>query len=185
MNVIDVMTAKPVTIRANRTLQDALKLMEQAHCKHLPVISTQGHLIGVLSDRDCRYALNSPYTLLSEDDEYDNIGKNASQQRKDNEAALAQALSERAKHLKVREIMTTAPIVIEPDAPASDAARLMLTHRIGCLPVMRAETLVGIVTRSDMLVAFMNIHRRYEIITGQVEPTANFTNVGLHSAGGD
>jgi predicted transcriptional regulator len=37
----------------------------------------------------------------------------------------------------------------------------MLTHRIGCLPVMRGETLVGIITRSDLLVAFMTIHEHY------------------------
>lgn len=166
MNVIDVMTANPVTIRANKTLQDALGLMEQAHCKHLPVISTQGHLIGVLSDRDCRYALNSPFTLRSDD----------------NNTALAKELTIQAKRLQVRAIMTAAPIIIEPDAPASDAARLMLTHRIGCLPVMRGETLVGIVTRSDMLVAFMNVHRRYEIITGQMEPPAMLNGIGMRGA---
>jgi len=60
--------------------------------------------------------------------------------------------------------MTPAPIVVEPNAAASEAARLMLTHRIGCLPVMRVETLVGVITRSDILVAFMNIHQHYEHI---------------------
>lgn len=41
----------------------------------------------------------------------------------------------------------------------------MLNHRIGCLPVMRAETLIGIVTRSDTLIAFMNVYRHYRSIS--------------------
>jgi CBS domain-containing protein len=95
--------------------------------------------VGVISDRDCRYALNSPFILREKwQDE------------------------ELTDNLMVRAVMTPAPIIVEPQAPASEAARLMLKHRIGCLPVMRVETLVGIVTRSDMLVAFMTIHQYYE-----------------------
>jgi CBS domain-containing protein len=60
--------------------------------------------------------------------------------------------------------MTPAPIVVEPEMDADEAARLMLTNHIGCLPVMRSETLVGIVTTSDMLVAFMNLYKRLRIL---------------------
>jgi len=139
MNVIDVMTANPVTIRPNQPLRAAIERMESVHCKHLPVISQSGHLVGVISDRDCRYALNSPFATTEHTRQEDLADK-----------------------LIVRDVMTAAPIIIEAHIPASEAARLMLTHRIGCLPVMRAETLIGITTRSDLLVAFMNVHRRYE-----------------------
>jgi predicted transcriptional regulator len=54
--------------------------------------------------------------------------------------------------------MTPAPIIIEPHAPVVQAARLMLVNHISSLPVMRSETLVGIVTKSDILVAFMRYH---------------------------
>ena len=57
-------------------------------------------------------------------------------------------------------MMTPAPIVIAPDARADEAARMMLKNQISCLPVMRDETLVGIVTRSDFLLAFMNIMQK-------------------------
>jgi predicted transcriptional regulator len=56
--------------------------------------------------------------------------------------------------------MTPAPTVVEPGTSADEAARLMLMHEIGCLPVMRSETLVGIITRSDILLAFINYHNR-------------------------
>ena len=63
MNVSDIMTKKPVTARLDTTLREALEMMQQNNCHHLPVLGTNGHLIGILSDRDCRTALNSPHTL--------------------------------------------------------------------------------------------------------------------------
>lgn len=141
MNVLDIMTANPITIRLEKTLRDALETMEQHNCKHLPVLSAGGHLVGVLSDRDCRYALNSPFIM---------------REKWQDEALI--------NTLQIRAVMSAAPIIVEPSAPAAEAARLMLSHRIGCLPVMRGETLIGIVTRSDILVAFMNMQRRYEAV---------------------
>jgi len=142
MNVVDIMTTQPIVIRADQTLRDALELMERQSIKHLPVVSTQKHLIGILSDRDCRYALNSPFTAREH---------------------WKQDLNQ-VNRLSVRSIMTPAPIIVEPQVPAAEAARLMLMHKIGCLPVMRAETLIGIITRSDVLVAFMTMQRRYDAI---------------------
>lgn len=142
MNVVDIMTENPITISPGATLRQALNLMEAHHFMHLPVVSNQRHLVGILSDRDCRRALNSPFVLRErwQDDEL-------------------------LDSLEVREIMSAAPIIVEPDAPATEAARLMLTHQIGCLPVMRAETLVGIITRSDILSAFMQIYGKIEILS--------------------
>jgi len=137
MNVSDIMTEKPTTVHLNTTLHEALEIMERLSCHHLPVLGTNGHLIGILSDRDCRTALNSPYIL---------------RERWQDETL--------ATHLPVRAMMTPAPIVIAPEAAAEEAARIMLNHQISCLPVMRDETLVGIVTRSDILLAFMNLSQR-------------------------
>lgn len=133
MNVADIMTQKPVTVRADQTIAYALEKMRSIGCRHLPVLSTDGHVIGVLSDRDCRTALNSPHIA---NDRWDN--------------------DELAKHLTVAIAMSAAPINVEPSAPVSEAAHLMLVNHIGCLPVMRGETLIGIVTTSDILMAFIN-----------------------------
>lgn len=139
MNVLEIMTANPVTIRYERPLREALELMQKHGIKHLPAISGSGHVAGVLSDRDCRYALNSPFIL----------------REKWQDDALVNSI-------QVRAVMSPAPIIVEPSAPATEAARLMLTHKIGCLPVMRGETLVGILTRSDLLIAFMTLSKRFE-----------------------
>ncbi len=134
MNVADIMTANPVTIDQNKTLRDALEAMETVGCHHLPVTGYDGHIVGILSDRDCRTALNSPYIMRErwQDDEL-------------------------VHTLLVRTMMTPAPIIVEPDAPAAEAARLMLKNHISCLPVMRSETLIGIITTSDILIAFMQM----------------------------
>ncbi|MEL6308322.1 MAG: CBS domain-containing protein [Chloroflexota bacterium] len=145
MNVLDMMTKDPITVQADFSLRKALSIMDQNSIKHVPVMSKQGHLIGVLSDRDCRHALNSPFVMR--------------ERWQDEELAI---------RVQVRSVMTPAPIVVEPNTPADKAVGLMLEHRIGCLPVMRAETLVGIITRSDILVAFMNMHRHYERIAQDI-----------------
>ncbi|MCU0496540.1 MAG: CBS domain-containing protein [Anaerolineae bacterium] len=137
MNVVDIMTHKPVTIRADQSLARALTLMQEVGCRHLPVISHDGHLIGVISDRDCRTVMNSPLVDQNPDD----------------------LLTRTA----VRNAMSAAPIATEPHCSAAEAARLMLENHIGCLPVMRGETIVGIVTTSDIMMAFVRMQ------TGQLE----------------
>ena len=134
MNVSDIMTAKPATILQDDSLHAALELMDQMGCHHLPVLSSDGHLVGLISDRDCRKALNLP--LIQRD------------HWKDRDIA---------SQIPIRSLMSPAPIIVEPNAPAEEAVRLMLVNRIGSLPVMRSETLVGIVTKSDILTAFMRL----------------------------
>jgi CBS domain-containing protein len=137
MNVADIMTRNPATIRHDATLALALEIMEEVDCRHLPVLSADSHLVGILSDRDCRLALNAPHILRERWQDEDII-----------------------QHTQIAGIMTPAPIVTEADVPACEAARLMLTHHVSALPVMRGETLIGIVTTSDLLAAFMGLVKR-------------------------
>ncbi|MEO8392227.1 MAG: CBS domain-containing protein [Chloroflexota bacterium] len=137
MNVCDVMTARPTVIASGATLREALTLMCDAGCHHLPVVSAEKHLIGVLSFHDCQRVLGD---LLTDMQVPDNLSH--------------------ASAMHVSDAMTPAPTIVEPDALAHEAAHLMLEHVIGCLPVMRGETLVGIVTRSDLLMAFMNLSQK-------------------------
>ena len=137
MNVYDVMTVHPGVILPKAPLAEALDQMRALGCHHLPVISAEQHLIGILSFYDCQRALGD---LLK---------------------GIEQPQNEKlARETCVASAMTPAPIVVEPDTSADEAARLMLEHVIGCLPVMRGETLVGIITRSDLLMAFMNLSQK-------------------------
>lgn len=146
MNVSDVMTAQPVVIFSDSSLSDALEMMRRIGCHHLPVISEEKHLIGILSFHDCQRVLGSLLTGMKPPLD-----------------------SSHANELRVSSAMTPAPIVVEPDSAAEHAARLMLEHFIGCLPVMRGETLVGIVTRSDLLMAFMALSERAGLSNGSAD----------------
>lgn len=137
MNVSDVMTLHPATISPEATLTQAIGILRELGCHHLPVISAEKHLIGILSAHDCEQALSE---TLDKPGPIVNL-------------TLANAVP-------VSMVMTPAPIIVEPDAPAHEAARLMLEHYIGCLPVMRGETLIGIITRSDLLTAFISLCHR-------------------------
>lgn len=70
----------------------------------------------------------------------------------------------------VGELMTKSPIVTAPDVPIESAAALLSEHRIGCLPVVEDEELVGILTDSDLLRAFVDLmvgrepHTRIELL---------------------
>jgi acetoin utilization protein AcuB len=118
MNVSDIMTRNPVTIQPDSILREALEVMEQVGCHHLPVLSAENHLIGIITARDCRVALSLPDVVREYWQE-----------------------DELAARLLVRTVMSPAPITTEPDATAKEAARLMLTHYVSCLPVMLSETL--------------------------------------------
>lgn len=136
MKVTDIMTHNPVTIRPDNTLREALEAMEQNDCHHLPVLSGEGHLVGIITARDCRLALRLPDIVQ----EY----------WRDEDLA---------NRLLVGAVMTVAPITAEPEMPVVEAARLLLVHYVSCLPVMRGESLVGIITISDVLVAFVKMYR--------------------------
>jgi predicted transcriptional regulator len=56
----------------------------------------------------------------------------------------------------VNSLMTLSPVVIAQDAPAEEAARLMIDRQIDCLPVVRENRLVGIITSTDILRAFIH-----------------------------
>ena len=142
MFVADIMTRDPVTIRQGATLTRALKIMLEREYQQLPVLSDQGHVIGLISQRDCRRILDLPES--------------------GSELEALAAINGKHDKLRVGDHMRPAPIVVEPDTPVHEAARLMTTHHVRCLPVMRGETLVGIITTSDLLIAFMRTLRRDE-----------------------
>ncbi len=68
----------------------------------------------------------------------------------------------------VDDVMTVKPVVIIPDAPVDEAARVLRAHKIGALPVVEGKRLVGILTETDVLDAFVDL-------SGVTEPTYHLT----------
>lgn len=100
--------------------------------RHLPVLDGD-RLVGVVTDRDLRLAM--PPIWADDRDE------------------LRDALNTR----RVSEVMIRDIITVPSDTPVEYAAKLLYTHRIGCLPVVDDDRLVGILTETDLLRAFAEL----------------------------
>ena len=125
--VEQVMTCDPTTISPDEPLRVAIDRMRERNCRRLPVVQS-GKLVGIISDRDLRRATNSPVVM---------------QERWYNEFLLDK--------ITVRACMSAEPITITAQTRIADAARVMRDRKIGGLPVVEGERLVGIVTETDLL----------------------------------
>jgi CBS domain-containing protein len=128
MRVRDVMTAEVTTLQRNDKLTLADDIMRLGRIRHLPVVDENGQLAGILSQRDLF------------------------------RGALAKALGygERAQRhlmdtLVVKELMTSDVITTTPDTLLAEAAQMLVERKIGCLPVVEAGRLVGIITEGDFV----------------------------------
>lgn len=134
MLVKDRMTSDPVTVSPDDTLGHALELSRSRRIRHLPVVTGNRRLCGILSDRDIRSAMPS---------------------------LLAAADEQRASFLSgtpVATVMSRDVVTVLPHEPIESAARLMHRHRIGALPVVDHQgRLHGIVTETDILHTFVEI----------------------------
>jgi len=61
------------------------------------------------------------------------------------------------ERLYVHQFMSTPVITITADCPMEDAARIMVQRKIGCLPVMEVDALLGIITETDILKTFVDV----------------------------
>jgi acetoin utilization protein AcuB len=131
--VREIMPEKMVTISADDTLATVEDIMTLGHVRHMPVVRA-GKLVGVVSERDLLRASLS------------NLNELASQQRR----AFLQVV-------EINRVMSEPPIVIDPESSVEEAARVMVEHKIGCLPVVEGEKLLGLVTETDVLAYFAGI----------------------------
>lgn len=122
-----IMQEKIVTISAGESLSTVEDIMRLGRVRHMPVVSS-GKLVGVVSERDLlRGSLSS-------------LSSHRTAERK----AFLYAV-------EIGRVMSQPPIVIEPDASVRQAAQVMAENKIGCLPVVDGEELIGIVTETDVL----------------------------------
>jgi acetoin utilization protein AcuB len=133
MLVYDWMTRDPLTVGPKTPVQTAWMLMQDRGIRHLPVLDG-GRLVGIVTDRDIRLVLPSPATSLA-----------------------AQEITYLLVKMTVAEVMTRDPLVATPSMSLQDAATTLLRRRVGALPVMAGDRLVGILSHSDVLRAFTTV----------------------------
>jgi len=131
MTVAEWMTAPVMTLKPHDSLWHAHERLAKYRINQFPVVH-EGKLVGIITDRDVRDAYPSELTHLR-----------------------AQDIAEFAEACTVGQIMTRAMVTISSQATIREAAQRLRHHRIGALPVVDGEQLIGILTRSDLLDALL------------------------------
>jgi acetoin utilization protein AcuB len=129
--VRDWMTPDPITISSDADVPEAYWLMVNHKIRRLPVVE-RGKLVGIITLEDLRRMM--PADVIRVDP-----------------ARVSDMLSKTL----VRHMMTKDPKTISASALLIEAASQMLEHRIGALPVMDGDKLVGIITESDIFRALV------------------------------
>ena len=148
MKVAEIMTLHPQAVDAGASLDEALTLMDQHDVRHLPVVDG-GRLGGVVSDRDLLEATGWLPSRVHEA-----RGPHGADQ-------LPSA---------VREIQHSPVVTVSPRDDVVKAAVELLGRRIGCLPVVDGDELVGIVTEMDVIRSFVE-RLRTGRLPSVVDPT--------------
>lgn len=129
-HVRDLMSQPVKTLGPNDTLALADSTMRSERIRHLPVIDDSGRVVGILSQRDLFFN-----ALVR---------------------ALGFGTTTRDRTLNsilVKEAMTPDVVTTAPDTPVRSAAQLMVDRKIGCLPVLEGEVLIGMLSESDVVLA--------------------------------
>jgi CBS domain-containing protein len=137
MKVQEIMTTDVVTIGPEAEIRDVARILVDAGVSGLPVCGAQRELLGVVSEGDILVKESGPPPLRRH-----LLG------RTDGASAKVTAT-------KVREAMTAPVVTISPFAPVAEAARTMCEQGISRLPVVKDGTLVGIISRTDLVRAFV------------------------------
>jgi acetoin utilization protein AcuB len=130
MKVKDIMVKEVATLDVNDELSLANDIMRLGRIRHLPVVDGP-RLVGIISERDLF------------------------------RSSLAQALGygtkatrDLMKTLRIKDVMVTPVITVSPETELKDAVELMINKKIGCLPVVEDDQLVGLVTETDILIQY-------------------------------
>jgi len=131
--VREIMSSVVETLSVGDTLATARRQIQRGRIRHLPVVDGNERVVGLLTHRGILEAWVSHGHPDTE-----------------NVAAVA-------RDVPVEMVMEKDVRTIGPDTPAADAARILESHKLGCLPVVEGGKLVGIVTEAD----FVRFARRY------------------------
>lgn len=128
------MTKDPVTVKTDQSVAEANLCLQENRIRRIPVMDDTDQLIGIVSREDIFNVMPSVV---------------------DGSSAGSQSFF--AESTQVSEIMTPNPMFVEPMTSLETVAKRMRKHKVGGMPVVENGTLVGIITESDIFLAFMEI----------------------------
>ena len=130
------MTSHLYTVKPRDSVARARAILEEHRINQLPVVK-DGMLVGIVTDRDLRDAVNTVATSAQQ-------------------AGAVERAPQTADEIPVETVMTHHVIALALHSTLTNAAELMRRERIGSVPIIDGQSLVGIVTRSDILQAFVS-----------------------------
>jgi len=149
MRAHQMMTPQVFTVGADTSVVEAINKMLRHHISGLPVVDAEGRLIGIISEGD--------FIRRAETGTEHKRGRWLSFLIGTDRVAL-EFVREHGR--KVGEIMTANPFTVTESTPLDEVAQIMATKNVKRLPVMRADRLVGIITRSDFLTVVADFIQR-------------------------
>ncbi|QSB01751.1 CBS domain-containing protein [Methylomonas sp. EFPC1] len=152
MRVAELMTTKVFTVEPHDLIDRVFFLIHYEKIRHLPVVE-KGKLVGIVSDRDLYKALGPK------------SNSNAVEACKD--STQLHVVTQKVVHIMHRGVYT-----VTPETPASEAAAMMAEHRVGALPVVEKDKLVGILSATDILRVFAKLERAHEKLEQQIKEGA-------------
>ena len=142
--VADIMTADPITVSPETSLQEAIQILANNKISGLPVVDKKGKLVGVISETDLTWQATGvdapPYVMFLDSVIY---LQNPAKHNQEVHKALGQT---------VQEAMSDRPVTIRADRLVREAAKLMHEKKLRRLPVVDDNSqLVGIITQGDVI----------------------------------
>lgn len=128
------MSSPVITISENTPVMEALDLMKREHIRRTPVVNAKGKMVGIVSDKDLLNAAPSDATSLS-----------------------VWELNYLITKVRAKDVMTKDVLTVEEDTPIEEAAYVMATNKIGGLPVVRGDEIVGLITETDLFKIFLEL----------------------------
>lgn len=136
MFVSDHMTTDPITVSPETLIPKVREILQTGRFRHLPVVDQDGHLVGMVTDRDLRSA--SPSSVLPPE--------------------RVQACMADLDHTPVSAIMSRATFTLSPFSTLDDALLLLDREKIGALPVVDEENrVIGVFSTRDLMAAYRRL----------------------------
>lgn len=133
MLVGERMSHPVITIPPDMPIIDALNLMKREHIRRTPVVK-DGKMVGIVSDKDLLNASPSQATSLS-----------------------VWEMNYLLSKIRVKDVMTKKVLSVNEDTAIEVAARIMADNKIGGLPVLRGDQVVGIITETDLFKVLLEL----------------------------
>lgn len=145
----DVMTHRVITIHDRAPFKDVVRLIRQHGVSGLPVLDPAGRLVGIVSEADL--ILKEEHAVEGSSRRFGSKGGTGGRN-----GVPPWIRRNKARGLLARDLMTAPVVTVAPGDAVALAARIMRENRVRRLPVTTADgELVGIVSRSDLLAAFL------------------------------